>query len=436
MGWQSYYQNNCVSAEEALKSIKPGSRVVLGHCIGEPMSLVDTMVENKYWFSDIEIVHMVAMGKGAYTLPEMKGHFRHNSFFVGACTRQAVLEGRADYTPCFFYEFPKIIRSQEFKVDVALIQVTPPNEFGYVSLGVSVDYTSAAVEQAELVIAQVNDQMPETFGGSYVHVSDIDCFVEKSEVLAELAPPQITDIEKEIGRHCASLVEDGSTLQLGIGSIPDAVLLFLKDKKDLGVHSEMLSDSVVDLIEEGVVNNRCKSINKGKTIVSFLMGTKRLYDFVNRNPFVEMQPVDYVNDPTVIMQNHKMVSVNSCVQVDLMGQVASESVGIKQISGVGGQVDFIRGANMAKDGKSIIAISSTAGNGRFSKIVPLLDEGAAITTSRNDVSYVVTEYGIAHLKGKTLRERARQLINIAHPDFRPMLTEEWEKRFKQKFDSQ
>ncbi len=349
-----------MSAMTALKHIKTHSRVVFGHCIGEPMALVDTMVENKQWFKDVEIVHMVAMGKGEYTLPAMAGHFRHNSFFVGGCTRQAVSEGRADFTPCFFYELPSLFRSEDFHIDVAMVQVTPPDEYGYVNLGVSVDYTVAAIEQADLVIAQVNDQMPTTFGSSFVHVSDIDCFVKKSEPLVELPLPTITKVEREIGRNCANLIEDGATLQLGIGSIPDAVLLFLKDKKDLGVHSEMLSDGVVGLIEEGIVNNKQKTIHKGKTIVSFLMGTKRLYDFVDKNPSIEMHPVDYVNDPTVIMKNHKMVSINSCVQVDLMGQVASESVGLKQISAVGGQVDFIRGANMG-GGKSIIAIPSTAG---------------------------------------------------------------------------
>ena len=432
MNWKAYYDERCVAAEDALKHIKSGDRVVFGHCIGEPMYLVDVMVKNKDWYEDVEIVHMVAMGKGEYTQPGMEKHFRHNSFFVGACTRKAVNEGRADFTPCFFYELPSVLRKDDFKVNAAMVQVSPPDEFGYVSLGVSVDYTLAAIEQADTVIAQVNENMPRTFGSSFVHVSDIDWFVEKTEPLVELQPPNITEIEKRIGEHCASLIEDGSTLQLGIGSIPDAVLLFLKDKKDLGIHSEMLSDGVVGLIEAGIVNNRQKSIHKGKTIVGFLMGTRKLYDFVHNNPGIEMHPIDYVNNPTVIMKNYKMVSINSCVQVDLMGQVASESIGLKQISAVGGQMDFVRGANMAEGGKSIIAIPSTA-NGKFSKIVPFLDEGAAVTTSRNDVNYVITEYGIAQLKGQTLRERARRLINIAHPDFRDGLIEEYEKRFKTKF---
>ena len=431
--WQQYYKNRLTGSEEALKKINPGSRVVLGHCIGEPIGLVEAMVKNRDWFSDIEIVHMVAMGKSQYTLPGMQGYFKHNSFFVGACTRDSVFNGSADYTPCFFYEVPKVFRSKEFKLDVALVQVTPPDKFGYVSLGVSADYTVAAVEQADIVIAQVNENMPKTYGDTYIHISEIDWFVEITEPLIELIPSKITEIEKRIGENCASLIENGSTLQLGIGSIPDAVLLFLGDKNDLGIHSEMLSDGVVGLIEKGIVNNRCKTLHRGKSIISFLMGTKKLYDYVDNNNLIEMHVVDYVNDPTVIMKNYKMVSINSCVQVDLTGQVASESIGLLQISGVGGQVDFVRGASMAIDGKSIIAIPSTAAGGKISKIVPFLDQGTAVTTSRNDVDYIITEYGIAHLKWKTLRQRAKLLIDIAHPDFQPMLIEEYEKRFKQKY---
>ncbi len=401
MNGQEYYNSRRMSAQDALKKIKPNSRVVFGHCIGEPIALVDVMVKNKEWFSNIEIVHMVAMGKGEYTLPEMQGHFRHNSFFVGGCTRQAVNEGRADFTPCFFYELPSLFRSEDFHIDVALVQVSPPDAFGYVNLGVSADYTIAAIEQADLVIAQVNKHMPVTTGQTYIPVTDIDCFVEIDEPLRELPIASVTDVELQIGKNCAELIDDGSTLQLGIGSLPDAVLMSLTDKNDLGIHSEMISDGVVNLIENGNVNNSKKSIHKGKSVVSFLMGTKRLYDFVHENPGVEMYSVDYVNNPVVVMQNYKIISINSCVQVDLMGQVCSESVGLKQISAVGGQVDFVRGANMAVDGKSIIAITSTAAGGKLSKIVPFLDEGATVTTSRTDVNYIVTEYGAAKLKGQT-----------------------------------
>ncbi len=433
MGWQEYYRERCTTAVEAVKKIKSGDRVVFGHAVGEPSALIDALVENRENYRNVEIVHMVCMGKGEYCKPDMAPYFRHNSLFVGGLARSAVSEGRGDYTPCYFSEIPGLFKNGILPVDVALLQVSPPDIHGYVSLGVSVDYGKAALQSAKTVIVQVNDRMPRTLGDTFVHVTDIDCFVEISAPIIELQPPRITEIEREIGKHCAELVEDGSTLQLGIGSLPDAVLLFLKDKKDLGIHSEMISDGVLELIDSGVVTNKLKTLHKDKIVVSFLMGTSRLYEYVNDNPLFYMAPVDYVNNPVVIAQNNKMVSINSCVQVDLMGQVASESIGLKQISAVGGQVDFVRGANMATGGKSIIAMPSTADGGRISKIVPLLDTGAAVTTNRNDVGYIVTEYGAAYMKGKSLRDRARALINIAHPDFRPSLAEEWERRFQSKF---
>lgn len=432
--WREIYNSRLITAEEAAAKIKSGDRVVLGHACGEPRVIVDEMVKNKDRYENVEIVHMVAMGKGEYTKPEMQGHFRHNAIFVGAATRDAVNEGRGDYTPCFFYEVPRLFRQNYLPVDVALIQLTPPDEHGYCSFGVSVDYTKPAAECAKLVIAEINDQMPRTMGDSFIHVSEVDYFVEVSYPIVELAPPKITDVERAIGENCASLIEDGSTLQLGIGAIPDAVLLFLKDKKDLGIHSEMFSDGVVELAEAGVITNKKKKLHPGKMVVTFLMGTKRLYDFVNNNPTVAMYSVDYVNNPFVIAQNPKMVSINSALQVDFMGQVAAESMGLKQFSGTGGQVDFVRGAGSSEGGKSIIAMPSTAANGTVSRIAPLLIEGSAVTTSRNDVHYVVTEYGIAELRGKTLRDRARALINIAHPNFRPQLQEEWEKRFRAKYE--
>lgn len=432
MNCEEIYRSKVISVKEAAEKIKSGDRIVLGHAVGEPAAVIEEMVENKENYKDVEIVHMVAMGKAGYAQPGMEKHFRHNSIFVGGTTRDAVSSGRGDFTPCFFSDVPRLFR-ETLPVDVALIQVTPPDEHGYCSYGVSNDYTKPAAECAKLVIAEVNNQMPRTMGDCFIHISDIDYVVESSHPVIELKPARIGDVERAIGENCASLIEDGSTLQLGIGAIPDAVLLFLKDKKDLGIHSEMISDGVVELVESGVITNKAKTLHPGKIIVTFLMGTKKLYDFAHNNPMLEMYPVDYVNDPTVIMKNSKMVSINSCVQVDLMGQVASESVGLKQISGVGGQVDFVRGSNMCKDGKSIMAMPSTAAKGKVSKIVPLLDEGAAITTSRNDVDYVITEFGIAHLKGKTLRQRAKALINIAHPDFREGLIEEYEKRFHDKF---
>lgn len=428
MDWKEIYKERTMTAEEAVKKIKSGNRVVIGHAVGEPSHVVEKMVQNKDQYENVEIVHMVAMGKGEYAQPGMEKHFKHNSIFVGGCTREAVNGGRGDFTPCFFYEVPKLFKTT-LPVDVALIQVTPPDDHGYCCLGVSIDYTMTAAKEAKLVIAQVNDQMPRTMGDTFLHVSEIDCFVEHSAPIIELGLPKIGDVERAIGENCAALVQDGDTLQLGIGAIPDAVLLFLKDKKNLGIHSEMFSDGVVELVEAGVVTNCKKTFHPGKMIVTFLMGTKRLYDFVNNNPAVEMYSVDYVNNPTVIMKNDNMVSINSCVQVDLMGQVCSESVGLKQISGVGGQVDFVRGATLSKNGRSIMAMPSTAAKGTISKIVPLLDEGATVTTSRNDVDYVVTEFGVAKLKGKTLKQRAAALINIAHPKFRDELNKEFEKRF-------
>lgn len=428
MNWKTYYETHLTTAEEAVTHIKSGDRVVVAHACGEPSYLLDAMVANASAYRDVELVHMVAMGKGDYCKPEYAENFRHNAIFVGGSSREAVADGRADFTPSFFFEVPRLF-STTMPVDVALVMVTPPDENGMCSLGVSVDYTQEAVKQAKLVIAQINPQMPWTGPNSLVSVKDLDVIVEHDAPLIELKPGKIGEIEKAIGEHCASLVPDGATLQLGIGAIPDAVLLFLKDKKDLGIHSEMFSDGVVELAEAGVITNAKKTLKPGKFVVTFLMGTKRLYDFVNNNPDVEMQPVDYVNDPFVIARNDKLISINSCVQMDLMGQAASESVGLKQISGTGGQVDFVRGASASKGGVSIMAFPATAAKGTVSKIVPFLDHGSAVTTCRCDVDYAVTEYGTAHLKGETLRTRARNLIAIAHPDFRAPLVEEFEKRF-------
>ncbi len=431
MSWRDYYQQHLTTAEDAVKRIRSGDRVVVQHACGEPSFLLDAMVANAGAYENVEIVHMVAKGECAYCAPEMAAHFRHNSLFVGPTSKNAVAEGRGDFTPCYFSEVPGFFDSV-LPVDVALVTVTPPDENGKCSLGVSVDYTLAAVRHAKTVIAQVNARMPFTHGPSVVDVSDIDCFVVHDAPIIPLALPKIGPVEEAIGKNVASLIRDGDTLQLGIGAIPDAVLKFLKDKKDLGIHSEMFSDGVVELAEAGVITNAKKTLHPGKYVATFLMGTQRLYDFVDRNPDVYMAPVDYVNDPFVIAQNENMVSINSCVQVDLMGQVASESIGLTQISGTGGQVDFIRGSARSRGGRAIIAMPSTV-KGKISKIVPLLDSGAAVTTCRCDVDYVVTEYGVAHLKEHTLRDRARALIEIAHPDFRPELKAEYERRFHTAF---
>ena len=427
MNWKEYYQAHTMTAEEAVSHIQSGDRVVIAHACGEPTYLVDAMVSNASAYRDVEIVHLVSMGKAEYCQPQYAENFRHNAIFLGGPTRAAIAEGRGDYTPSFFFEIPRLFHTT-LPVDVALVMVTPPDENGMCSLGVSVDYTMEAVKCAKTVIAQVNPQMPWTGLHSLVSVEELDCIVEYDAPLIELQPPKIGEVEKAIGEHCASLIPDGATLQLGIGAIPDAVLLFLKHKKDLGIHSEMVSDGVVELAEAGVITNAKKTLNPGKFVATFLMGTRRLYDFADHNPDMDLRPVDYVNNPFVISQNDNMVSINSCVQVDLMGQVASESIGSRQISGVGGQVDFVRGASASKGGVSIMAMPSTV-KGKISKIVPLLDEGAAVTTSRNDVDYVVTEYGVAPLKGLTLRQRAHNLIAIAHPDFRNELMEEFTRRF-------
>ena len=427
--WKAEYREKLVSADEAVSHIRSGQRIVFSNAAGESLVLSDALVRNRALFENVEIVHMVAMGEAKYCEPGMEKHFRHNSFFLGASTRKAAKEGRADVTPVYFSEVTELFRTT-LPVDAVFLNLSPPDEHGYCSFGISVDYSKPAAMEAELVIAQINPSMPRTLGDSFIHISDIDYIVEADTPLIELPPAGISEVERAIGKNCASLIEDGDTLQLGIGAIPD-VLGFLKEKKDLGIHSEMISDGIVELYEGGVITNRRKSLHAGKSIVTFLMGTRKLYDFADNNPAVELHPVDYVNDPYVIAQNERLVSVNSCVQVDLMGQIVSASVGRRQISGVGGQVDFVRGANMSRGGKSIMAMPSTAAEGRISKIVPVIGEGAAVTTSRYDADYIVTEYGAARLKGESLRNRAKMLIRIAHPDFRRMLAEEYEKRFRE-----
>ena len=431
MSWSKVYESKKISADEAARKIPSNSRVVFGHAASSPIDVAAAMAAQKEHFTNVEIVHMLSLGKGEYMQEGMAPHFIHNALFVGGNSRKAVGRGQADYTPCFFSEVPKLFKEGILPVDVALIQVSTPDAHGYCSFGLSSDYTKPAAECAKLVIAEVNEKMPKVHGDNFIHVNDIDWIVETSNPPHEIPKVEIGEIEKAIGANCATLIEDGSTLQLGIGAIPDAVLLFLKNKKDLGIHTEMFSDGVLELVKSGVINNSKKSLHPGKMISTFLMGSKELYDFVDDNPMVALYPVDYVNHPATVMKNDNLVSINSCIQVDLMGQVASESIGLNQFSGVGGQVDYVRGASMAKNGKSIIAMPSTASGGKISRITPFLTEGSAVTTSRNDVHYVVTEYGIANLKGKTLRQRAETLIAIAHPDFRDELKAAYEERFDQ-----
>lgn len=431
MNWKEEYAARICTAGEAVGHIRSGDRVVVAHACAEPVVLTDAMVANaeKYGYENVEVVHMVAMGKAGYCVEGMEKHFRHNGLFLGGSTKAAVEAGRGDFTPVFFSEIPELLATT-IPVDVALLQLSEPDAHGYCSFGISCDYTKAAAENAKIRIAQINKNMPRIMGDNFIHISQLDYIVAEDSPLIQLPPPEIGEVQRRIGENIASLVKDGDCLQLGIGAIPDAVLLFLKDKKDLGIHSEMFSDGVVELIEAGVVTNERKQIDKGQCVATFLMGTDKLYDYVNDNPSVRMMPVNYVNDPRVICQNDNVVSINSCVEVDLMGQVCSEAIGLKQISGVGGQVDFVRGANMSKGGRTIITMPATAAKGTISKIVPFLAPGAAVTTSRCDVDYVVTEYGIAQLHGHTLKDRAKQLIAIAAPGFREDLQREFEKRFK------
>lgn len=435
MDWKQLYTAKLKTMEDAVKTIESGNRVVISHAVGEPVKLVDAMVEYavKADLRDIEIYQQVDMGHALYAQPGMEKHFKEKSLFLGAKTRDCVNSGRGDFIPCYFYQAPDFYRYAK-KPDVALVTLSLPDEHGYCSYGVSCDYTKPAAEvEGTRIIAVVNPNMPRTLGDSFIHVSDLEIIVEDDTPIPELALPKIGDAEMAIGEHVASLVRDGDCLQLGIGAIPDAALKFMGSKKDLGIHSEMISDGVVDLYEKGIINCHAKNFNRDRMVVSFLMGTRRLYDFVDDNPGLCMAPVDYVNHPCIIGQNDNLVSINSSVEVNLMGEACSEAIGLNQFSGIGGQVDFIRGAAFSKGGRSILAFPSTAKKGTISKIVPYLTQGAAVTTSRNDVDYVVTEHGIAKLKGNTLRERARQMIRIAAPQFQDGLAEEFERRFAETY---
>jgi 4-hydroxybutyrate CoA-transferase len=393
--------------------------VILSHAAGEPRTLPGALVRRADSLRNVEVVHMVSMGEALYCRPEYADSFRHVAFFGGPPTREAIWDNRGDYIPINFGSIPYLLETL-LPVDVAMVTVSPPDDNGYCSLGISVDYTKKAVETAGTVIAEVNPHMPRTLGNSFVHVDEIDRFVEVDTPIHELKAVELTDVEKNIGRHVVELIEDGCCLQLGIGGIPDAVLMYLTSFKDLGIHSEMVSDGVKHLVEKGVITGRKKSIHKGKIVVSFLMGSRNFYDWVHDNPIIEMHTVDYTNSPYVVAQNKKMVAINSALEVDLLGQVCADTLGPKQFSGVGGQLDFVRGAGMAEGGKAVIALPSVA-KGGVSRIVPVLKQGAAVTTSRNDVDYVVTDQGVAALKGRAVRERMRALINVASPAAREEL---------------
>jgi 4-hydroxybutyrate CoA-transferase len=421
MPWVEEYKSKLKSPQEALRAVESGMRVYIHPGCAEPEVLVDALIERAPHVRDVEIVHLLTLGRAGYIEPQMAGHFRHNAMFIGANVREAVNDGRADYTPILLSEIEELFESGQMPLDVALIQVSPPDAHGFCSFGIGVDTTLTAAKTARYVIAQVNDKMPRTYGDSFIHVSEIDAVVEVSQPLCTLPPEKITELHRAIARNVASLIDDGATIQLGIGGIPDAVLLELGDRRDLGVHTEMVSDNIIPLVESGVINGRRKTLHPRKIILGFLLGSPELFDFVDENPAFEFHPTSYTNNSFRIAQNDNMVAVNSALQIDITGQVCADSIGTEFYSGIGGQVDFIRGASRSKGGKPIIAIPSTAKNGTISRIVPTLAPGAGVVTSRGTVHYVVTEYGIAYLHGRSIRERAEALIQIAHPKFRDEL---------------
>jgi len=423
------YRSRFVSAEEAVSVIKSNDRVYIHPGCAFPEVLVEAMVERKDELYNVEVCHLMSVGEAGYTRPEMAGHFRHNAFFIGNNARSAIREGRADFTPIFLSELPALIKKHPgHRVDVALIHVSPPDKRGFCSFGVGVECTKAAAESAKIVIAQVNPNMPRVFGDNFIHIDKIDFCVETDVPLNELPQvslnksPEEFEVYRMIGENVAELVQDEATLQMGIGAIPDAVLSFLFDKKHLGIHSEMFSDGIIPLVEKGVITCEKKTLLPNKIVASFVLGTKKVFDFIDNNPEIEFRPSDFVNDPFQIARNKKMTAINSALQIDLTGQVCADSIGYTFYSGFGGQVDFLRGAAKSDGGRPIIALPSTAKGGKVSRIVGRLDEGAGVTTSRGDVHYVVTEFGIADLHGMTIRQRATALINIAHPQFREQLT--------------
>jgi len=421
MNWIDDYQRKRVAAEEALKVVKSGDRVYIHAGCAEPEHLVKVLTSRKDELENVEIVHLLTVGAADYVKPEMAGHFRHRSFFTGKNVREAVNQGRADQTHIFLGEAEELFTSGQLPIDVALIHCSPPDEHGFLSFGVGVEITKSAASVAKCVIAQVNPEMPRILGDSFIHVKKIDHVVEHSQPILEDPQGEPDETSRAIGLHIAKLIEDGSTLQMGIGSIPDGVLLSIGDKNDLGVHTEMFSDGVIALVERGVINNEKKTLHPGKIVASFMLGTHRCFEFADNNPLIELHPSRYVNDPFIIARNDKMVAINSALAVDLTGQVNSDSFGHYFYSGIGGQVDFIRGAARSKGGKPIIALPSTAKDGTVSRITAMFPEGTGVTTSRGDVHWVVTEFGAVNLHGRSVGERARLLLSIAHPDFRQEL---------------
>jgi 4-hydroxybutyrate CoA-transferase len=410
-----------VTAEEAVRHVRSGDRVFLHGAAATPAVLLDALVARARTLHDVEIVHLHANGPAPHVAPEMDGHLRHRALFMGSNVRDAVNQGRADFVPVFLSDIPQLFRNGDLPLDVAFLQVSPPDAHGYCSLGTSVDAAQAAAESARIVIAQVNACMPRTLGDSFIRVERIACAVRADGPLADHPSSPISPTERRIGEYVAELVEDGATLQLGIGGIPNAALAAMSTKHDLGVHTEMFSDGLLDLVEAGIVTGAAKTLHPGKIVSTLLMGSRRLYDWVDDNPMIEMHPVDYTNDTAIIRRNAKMTAINSAIEVDLTGQVCADSMGTRLYSGVGGQMDFMRGAALSPGGKPIIALPSTARHGAVSRIVATLADGAGVTTTRAHVHYIVTEYGIAYVHGKSIRERTAALIGIAHPAFRDEL---------------
>ncbi len=427
--WQKKYNEKAVSADEAVRVIKSGDNVIIQPGCAAPLELIRAMVRRKDELYDVNIYHILIVGDLPYTQPGMEKHFKHKAFFIGANSRKAVNEGRAEFIPIPLSEVTLLFKKGIIQADVALINVSPPDEHGFCSYGIDVGNIKTPAEKAKIVIAQINKEMPRGLGNSFIHINKIDYIVEHTEPLMELpqvdpnATPQQLEVYEKIGLYVSEMIEDGSTLQMGIGAIPDAVLKNLHNKNDLGIHTEMFSDGIVDLVEEGVINGEAKTLHPGKIIAGFVLGTKKSFNYIDNNPIFEFHPQEYVNNPFIIAQNRKMVAINSAIEIDLTGQVCADSIGTKFYSGIGGQLDFIRGAAHSEGGKPIIALPSTTKDLKHSRIVPTLKPGAGVVTTRGDVHYVVTEYGVAHLFGKSIQERARALINIAHPKFRDELTE-------------
>ncbi len=421
MNWLDDYKSKLCSADEAVKLIRSGNSVYYGGNAAIPWELVRALARRRDELTDVRLSHVLLIGQDPLSTPDMAGHFRHNSLFVGPADREAVNDGRADYTPVFLYLIPRLFLEKIVPLDVTMVQVSPPDNHGFMSLGVEVLASKAACQMAKTVIVQVNDKMPRILGDSFVHVGRVHAIVEHSEALPTLQAKPATEVEKAIAGLIVKMIEPGCTMQMGIGGIPDAVYQAMEGPLDLGIHTEMISDGAWRAIERGVVTGNRKTLHRGKVVITFALGSEALYDYLNNNPFIEAHPSDYVNDPFIVGQNENLVAINSAVEIDLTGQVCSDSVGARIYSGFGGQVDFIRGAARSKGGKPVIALPSLAQGGKTSRITPFLKTGAGVVTSRADVHWVVTEHGAVNLFGKNLRQRAEALIGIAHPNFREEL---------------